>query len=103
MTHLLPAGLPRGRFGKPRRLDWNVRPHLFQLNGRFAVRPRDDRAKWDLDPGDVAVVLVIGLRRNRADGRLIPAHNSLEQSRGFVEVEIDRKLACIGSLSNGNL
>ena len=76
---------------------------LVQLNGRLAVRPRDDGAKWDLDPGDVAVILVVGLRRNRADGRLIPAHDALQQSSGFIEVKIDRKLSCIDSLSNVNL
>src|SRR6266571_5360945 len=99
----LSTGLRRGWFGKPRRLNWNVRPHLFQVNGGLAVRPRYDRAKWQLDPGDIAVVLVVGLGGNRADCRLVPAHHALQQSGGFVEVEVDRKLSCFDSLSNGEL
>src|SRR6185503_4100793 len=69
-----------GRPGELRRPDTDVGLHLAQLDRRSAVGPGDDAAERHLDPGDVAVVGIVDLRRNDADRRIDEAHLPDQQS-----------------------
>src|SRR5258706_4720240 len=75
----------RRRLREPGGLDGDVRLHLAQLDRHLHVRLRHRSLERELDAGDVTIIAVVHLRRNKADGRARPAHHPDEQA-GVVEV-----------------
>src|SRR5436853_551029 len=72
-------GPGRGGLGELRGVDAHVRLHLAELDRRTAVRPGDHALERHLDTGHIAVIRVVDLRRDDADGRIHEANLPHEQ------------------------
>src|SRR6267143_2340050 len=88
MLPRLGFGPRRGRFGKLRRIDSHVRLHLAELDRGSAVGPGNHAPERHPHARDVAVVRVVDLRRDDADGRVDEADLPHEKARLAVEVQL---------------
>src|SRR6266849_5357576 len=75
-----------GRLGELGGVDLGVRFHVAELKGGAAVDPGYGPAKGHLDAGDVAIVSVVNLGGNAADGHVGVTHLANQQVGLLVEV-----------------
>src|ERR1700694_1600412 len=86
---------------EPRVWDRDVHLHVLQLNRIPAIQPREREPMRDLDSLDVAIVGVVNLRGNPADGR--PAIAQLPQQQARLAVEVQRRDDAIRAVALHNL
>src|SRR5579872_5843085 len=74
-------------------IDRDIRLHLGQLKTVPSIQPREGELERELNAAHGAVIVVIDLGRNAADGRPAVTYHSPQQPRLLVEIQSYEKAA----------